>query len=355
MREELCELGLKGARLNSGGIPFHGEREDAWYACLHSRIAQRIQLQLTKSRATSPKELYELARGIDWTPYISPSQTVAVGIYCRSRYFTHSGATALTVKDAIVDQLRDTLGERPNVDRDDPDVRIFVYISEDKVKLYLDLSGEPLHKRGYRQETGPAPIRENLAAALIRLSGWDRESPLADPLCGSGTIAIEAALWAGNTAPGLFREKFGFERWADFDDDSRQRMHAMREDAWAGRNKQIPQLLASDADPEVLKAAQTNAKAAGLRLRFRQTRIEDLQLSGKVRTVVTNPPYDERLETSRDTFREIGAAFSRMHGVRLGVLTGNSDLDKYIPVATVQRLPMKNGNIDCEFCVYRIP
>lgn len=355
LRDELCELGLQSVRLNRGGIPFRGSWADGWRACLHSRIAQRVQLLLGVYQAASPDELYQLVAGVDWTPYISPAHTLAVGTYCRSSIFTHSGATALKVKDAVVDQIRQKYGRRPDVDRDNPDVRIFVYIAETKVKLYLDLSGKPLHKRGYRTATGAAPLRENIAAALLRISGWDRESALADPMCGSGTIAIEAALWAGNTAPGLLRKQFGFERWANFGGSEAASLKELRQEAWSMRHKQTPTIFASDANPEVLQAAQNNARNAGIKIRFREVRIEDLQLSEKVTRVVTNPPYDERLQTTSENWRKIGAALSRMHGAKVCLLTSNPELDRYIPAAPVQKIPMKNGNLNCECRVYDMP
>jgi putative N6-adenine-specific DNA methylase len=355
LRDELCELGFQGVRLNRGGIPFRGDWPDAWRACLHSRIAQRIQALLSMFEADSPEALYDGVRAIDWTPYLTPRQTLAVSAFCRSSVFSHSGFTALKVKDAVVDQVRERCGRRPDIDKDDPDVRIFVYVSGTKAKVYLDVSGEPLHKRGYRTETGEAPLRETLAAALVRASGWDRSSQLADPMCGSGTIAIEAALWAGNIAPGIFRPRFGFERWECFDADAAQTMAALRGEARAQAHRQHPKILATDADAGVLAVAEANARAAGLRLTFRQNDIQTLQLGDAISTVVTNPPYDERLQTDLTQFREIGAAFSRMHGKRLCILAGNPELDRAIPVAPIHRFPLKNGNLDCECIVYNIP
>jgi putative N6-adenine-specific DNA methylase len=356
LRDELCELGFSGVRLNQGGIPFRGEWEDAWRACLHSRIAQRIQALLTVFPAASPEELYAGVRAFDWTPFLSPRQTFVVSAFCRSSIFSHSGFTALKIKDAVVDQIRDRYGSRPDVDKNDPDVRIFVYVSGTRVKVYLDVSGEPLYRRGYRREAGEAPLRETLAAALLRASGWDRSSRLADPLCGSGTIAIEAALWAGNVAPGIFRERFGFERWDCFDAAVAETMKQLRGEARAlARGGRPPKIIAADVDAAVLEVAGRNAGSAGVRLTFRQADIGDLQLGDAVGVVVTNPPYGERLRTDRETFRKLGAAFSRMHGKRLCVLSGNPELNSCIPVAPLQRFPLKNGNLDCECLLYDIP
>jgi 23S rRNA G2445 N2-methylase RlmL len=355
LRDELCELGLTGVRLNRGGIPFRGRWRDGWYACLHSRIAQRIQVLLATFEATSPAQLYEGVRDIDWTPFLSPALTLSVSAFSRSTVFTHSGFVALKAKDALVDSMRDRFGARPDVDKEDPDVRLFLYVSDTRVKVYLDLSGEALYRRGCRAAAGEAPLRETLAAALLRMSGWDRTSPLADPMCGAGTIVIEAAMWAGNIAPGIFRERFGFERWAGHDETARELMREMRGQARAAAHRQFPRIIGSDADAAVLELAQANAKTAGVRVQFRQRRIEELQLGTDVHLVITNPPYDQRLATSEDDFRAIAAALSRLHGKRVCILSGNPQLDKMIPAVAASRQTVKNGNLDCEFLVYTMP
>jgi putative N6-adenine-specific DNA methylase len=355
LRDELCELGFAEVRLNRGGIPFTGGWEDGWRACLESRIAQRIQVLMLSARADTADKLYAAVRAIDWLPYLSPRQTLAVSCFCRSPYFSHSGFVALKVKDALVDQVRDACGQRPSVAKDDPDVRVFVFVSGDRLKVYLDLSGEALHRRGYRTATGEAPVRETLAAALLRFSGWDRCSPLADPMCGSGTIVIEAALWAGNVAPGLFRQAFGFERWASFDDSGRDAMRELRGAARAAAHRQTPAIIGGDTDETVLALARANAQAAGTRIQFRHGRIQDFQVSNKVTTIISNPPYDQRLDVSPEGFGEIAAAFSRMHGKCVCLLSGHPDLDRRISVAARDRLAVKNGSLDCECLVYDVP
>ena len=354
LRDELCELRFERARLNRGGIPFAGDWEDGWRACLQSRIAQRIQVLMSTFAASSPEELYAGTDAVDWTPYLTPRHTLAVGSFCRSRHFAHSGFAALKVKDAIVDQIRRIYGERPSVHKEDPDVRIFVFVSERKVKLYLDLSGVPLHKRGYRRQTGDAPLRETLAAALLRLSGWDRTSPLADPMCGSGTIPIEAALWAGNVAPGIFRKTFGFERWACFSAKDHETMRMLRGDMRHSAHRQTPKVIAADCDDTVLRAAEVNARAAGVRLRFRHNSIQDLQLGERTQTLVFNPPYNERIRTATDDVNRVAATLSRMHNKRVCILSGNPEWEKAIPFRPVEQYEISNGNIDCSFLIYDV-
>ncbi|MCK5845492.1 MAG: hypothetical protein KAG97_12335, partial [Victivallales bacterium] len=200
--DELRELGFASVRLNKSGIPFRGSWREGWRACLQSRIAQRIQVLMSRFPAPTQEALYEGVAAIDWTPFITPEQTISVSAVGVASQLNHSGFIALKAKDAIVDQIRDKdpKGQRPSVSKTDADVRIFIYLVNDKASVYLDLSGEGLHRRGYRKEAGEAPLRETLAAALLRLSGWDRKTPFLDPMCGSGTIAIEAALWASNFA-----------------------------------------------------------------------------------------------------------------------------------------------------------
>lgn len=354
LRDELCELGFQQVRLNRGGIPFAGEWNEGRRACLYSRIAQRVQALVGRFNVQSPEDLYDGVYEIDWTPYITPKLTLAVSAFCRSEILTHSGATALKAKDAIVDQIREHFGERPDINREDPDVRIFIQISGAKAKVYLDMSGDALHRRGYRRQTGEAPLRETLAAAILRMSGWDRESPLADPMCGSGTIAIEAALWAGKVAPGLMRDAFGFERWAMHNDEEKKSMAAMRGEARRIAHRQIPKIIASDMDPEVLDCAKQNAKAAGVRMKFKQRDVKDFPSDGEF-LVVCNPPYDVRLQADQQVLSKLASAFTKMHGRRVCLLSGNPLLEKTIPVAPVDAFPVMNGNIDCDFLRYKMP
>lgn len=349
--DELRELDFKSVRLNRGGIPFRGDRREGWRACLQSRIAQRIQLLLSRFPATTKEALYDGVRAVDWTPYITPQQTVAVGSVCVASEIDHSGFAALKVKDAIVDQIRSQTGQRPSVDKDDPDVRVFLYLANNKASLYLDLSGSPLHMRGYRKDAGEAPLRETLAAAILRMSGWDRNSSLIDPMCGSGTIAIEAAMWSANMAPGLMRKRFGFERWADFERKDAEELNGLRGEMRASVRDNV-RIVASDIDPGILKTAKANARAAGVRLTFREMSVLDLQGDDKGGTIITNPPYGVRLEKDPEFCRELGAVFSRMHGWRVCILAGSPDYKPAISRRPVSVLPVSNGNIKCSFLVY---
>ncbi len=353
--DELRELGFASVRLNRGGIPFRGTWEDSWRACLTSRIAQRIQVLLHRFQAPTPEALYAGVQEVDWTPYITYRQTLSVGAVTKSSVLRHSGFAALKTKDAIVDQVRADSDKRPSVAKEDPDVRVFVYIVEDKASVYLDLSGESLHRRGYRQKTGEAPLRETLAAAMLRMSGWDRQTPFMDPMCGSGTIAIEAAMWATNRAPGLNRERFGFERWANFSDADAETMRRVRGELRGAVSGESPRIQAADIDEGVLKMAQANARAAGVRLAFRHRAISDLQGSDGRTVVVTNPPYGVRLEADPDFCRNVASAVSRMHGWRVCILAGTKEYERAISAHPEETIPLPNGDLDCDFLIYEIP
>ena len=355
LREELSELGFKSVRLNRGGIPFRGEWEEGWRACLQSRIAQRIQVIMGRFPCEGPDELYDGVRSIDWLPFIAPHTTISVSAFTQSPAFPHSGFVALRVKDAIVDQIREDCGSRPSVSKEDPDVRIFTYINNGKATLYLDLSGDGLHRRSYRTDAGEAPMRETLAAALLRYSGWDRQTPLVDPMCGSGTIVIEAAMWARNMAPGLLRSRFGFERWANFDDGCRERLRDLCGQLRSEVIHDAPRIVGSDHDPAMILIARQNARAAGVKLAWREDDVCDMRSDGTARLIVTNPPYNVRLQTSDQNIRGIAAAFCRLHGWRVGVLAGTDEYRRAIPLPLVEDIALPNGNIPCRFQVYDIP
>ncbi|HEX3344142.1 MAG TPA: THUMP domain-containing protein, partial [Polyangiaceae bacterium] len=235
LRDELRELRLRGVRADRGGVHFEGQLVDAARACLWSRVAVRILVEVAVFAAPDGEALYEGARAVPWATWMTPRTTLAVRATCRSSRLTHSQFVAQKTKDAVVDALRDRFGERPSVDRDDPDALLAVHLARDEATLYLDVGGSSLHERGWRAKAGAAPLRETLAAAVLRLSGWDRERPLVDPMCGAGTIAIEAAAWSRRVAPGLARARFGLERWASHDDAERRAMVALREEARAAK------------------------------------------------------------------------------------------------------------------------
>ena len=352
--DELRELGFASVRLNRGGIPFRGEWREGWRACLQSRIAQRIQVVMARFPAATEEALYRGVLGIDWGVFLTPDRTLSVSAVCNGSTITHSGFAALKVKDAIVDHCRDYQGQRPCVDRDDADVRVFLHLANDKATVYVDLAGVPLHRRGYRRDAGEAPLRETLAATMLRLSGWDRKSPLLDPLCGAGTLVIEAAMWASGIAPGLARGRFGFERWANFGETQAADLKALCGVLRGERTNPHARITGTDVDPAVLESAQANARSAGVRLAFKQRSALDLQDDGSPRTVVTNPPYGKRLDLDPEFCREFAAVVSRLHGWRVCILAGTPEYERLITARPAHKYPLRNGDLECDFLVYDI-
>jgi len=356
VRDELSDLGFRRVRLNQGGIPFYGDWAEGWRACLESRTAQRIMAVLGRFPAPDAQALYGGVRRVDWSPFLGPEQTLAVSAFVQSSAVTHSGFAALRVKDAIVDQVRDRVGRRPDVAREDPDLRVFLYLARDRATVYADLSGEALFRRGYRTGTGEAPLKETLAAVMLRLAGWDREVALVDPMCGSGTLAIEAAMWSGNIPPGLFRERFGFERWANFDTMAAETLAEVRGTLRQRAHGQHAGITAMDADGAVLEQAKANARQAGVRIRFRQAEVRDLRPDGgPPRLLVVNPPYGERLEAGNRLYQEMGTAFRRLSGWRLAILAGSPLIAGAMALKPTRRHALRNGDLPCELLIYDVP
>src|SRR5919202_125404 len=264
LRRELSGLRRHAVRVERGGVAFEGDLEAGLRACLHARTAMRILLPLATFPAPDAAALYDGARTVEWKSWLTARTTLAVEATVRDSAITHSGFAALKVKDAVVDALRDALGARPDVDPKDPDVRIVLHLARDTADLALDLAGEPLHRRGYRAAMTPAPLKETLAAAVLALGGVDPARPFVDPMCGSGTLAIEHALAARRIAPGLGRA-FGFQRWPVYRGALQSAWDRMKE---AARTEALPAapapILARDLHAKALEAARRNASAAGV-------------------------------------------------------------------------------------------
>lgn len=349
LRDELQELGLRRVRADRGGVHFGVDLADAYRACLWSRIAQRVLEPLADFACPNEDALYEGVRQVDWTQVLDARRTLAVRAACRSSRLTHTQYIAQRSKDAVVDQLRERLGERPSVDRQDPDVQLFVHLVKDRATVYLDYSGDSLHEHGFRQQQGAAPIKETLAAALVRYSGWDGESPLVDPMCGSGTLLIEAGLWAARRAPGLSRRQLGFERWADFDEAAQKTIADLREEARSAARPLSLSLIGSDTDARALEAARVNAEQAGLRVTLRLSPLTSAAPSADRGGFVVNPPYGERLERSASLGDEMAKVLRRFGAYQRGLIVPRSF---EVPLRADRFLLVFNGAIECELRRY---
>lgn len=355
LRDELRELRFRGVRADRGGVHFDGDRREAFRACLELRTAVRVLERLADFDAPDGDALYEGVRAIAWDEHLTQDRTLAVRAVVRSSALTHSQFVAQKTKDAIVDPFRERTGARPSVDLDDPDVLLFVHLVKDRATVYLDASGDALHRRGYRKARGEAPLKETLAAAILRLAKWDRERPLLDPMCGSGTIAIEGALWARGIAPNLERA-FGFERWASHDQGAKRAITELREaarerahDAPAG-----PLVIASDVDPDAIAQTRENADRARVRISATVRDARDVEPTSPPGHVVTNPPYDERLPMPPELAREIGRALGRLRGHRVSILAGAPSLARIFPFRPASSHAVWNGDIECRLLGYEI-
>ena len=351
IRDELRELRFRGVRADRGGVHFRGALSEGFRACLLLRTPVRVLLLLAEMEAPDGDALYEGIRSIDWSLVLDEKRTLAVRAFSKDSALAHTQFIAQRTKDAVVDQLRDRTGSRPDVDRDDPDVLLFVHVARDRATVYLDLSGEALHKRGYRQQTVEAPLKESLAACLLRMSEWDRERPLVDPMCGSGTFAIEAALWARNIAPGLSRERFGFERWLSFGDEEARILSDLREAARARIVKKGPPIWAFDAERSAVDAARANARVAGVDVRVDQQSVDALSPLPSPGHVIVNPPYGERLPADAPLYDAMATALGRMAGHRVAILAGSPAAERALPRRPVKWWIVYNGAIECRFLV----
>ncbi len=354
VRDELRELGFRGVRADRGGVHFGRSLDEGFRACIELRSAIRVLYRLATFDAPSGEALYEGVAAVDFRPWLTQEHTLAVRAVCHGSRLTHSQFVAQKTKDAVVDQLRARLGARPSVDLDDPDVTFFVHLARDRATLYLDVSGGSLHRRGWRARAGDAPLKESLAAAILRLSGWDRQRPLVDPLCGLGTIPIEAALWARGIAPGLGRARFGFERWACHDEAAARRVAEHRAAAREKEKVGGPQVRGSDVDLEALAIARENTRAAGVSVDWRRASVRDLEPSGEAGVVVTNPPYGARLDVPDELYRDMARAFGRMRGWRIVVLSGTPDIERAMRRRADRALTVFNGDIECRLLVYDV-
>ncbi len=360
LRDELRGLRLPSVRADRGGVHFEGTLADGMRACLHSRVAMRVQLELGRFPAGDERALYDGVRSLGWDEHVTPRHTLAVSATCRSSRLTHSQFIALKTKDAIVDAQRDLHGRRPSVDTRDPDVDVIVRLVKDEATLYLDLAGDALHRRGYRVATVEAVMKETLAAAALRLAGWDGTADLLDPMCGSGTFAIEAALIACRVAPGL-RRRFGFERWPAFDRTAQGQWEALLDEANARILAQSPvRIEASDVSPAAVDATRQNLAAAGIAgaVTVRQRDARTLGPDDGPCWVVADPPYGDRLTAQplqlAGFVQQWSAAVKSMRGSTVVVVSGNPLLQRNVRLAPDFEHTLFNGDIECRLLRYRV-
>lgn len=369
LAQELIELGANDVQLERRAVSFRGDKALLYRANFCLRTAIRIlvpvksdRLKVKGERLKPEDQIYEMAKSVDWSRFMTVDNTFVIDATVYSEFFHNSLFVTYRVKDAIVDYWNEKTGKRPSVHAENPDVRINLHIGNDHVTLSLDSSGESLHKRGYRVATTEAPINEVLAAGMLRMAGWHGLSDFYDPMCGSGTLLIEAALMARNIAPGVFRKEFAFEHWPDFDadlwndiynDDSHEREFEHR-------------IYGSDASFYAIQQATRNVKSAGVQkdVELKQVRLEELKDLSSLHPftpsplVMMNPPYGERLKSNKemeDLYGAIGTALKHQFtGATAWIISSNAEAMKRIGLKPSRKYRLLNGELDCQFNQYEL-
>ena len=347
LAKELTDLGANNVQIGRRMVAFTGNKETMYRANFQLHTAIRILKPIAHFKARSAEDMYDEVRKIEWSQYIQEGKTFSVDSVVYSEEFTNSRFVTYKVKDAIVDQFRERTGTRPNISVSNPDIRLNIHIAEDNATLSLDSSGESLHRRGYRQESVEAPLNEVLAAGMILMTGWKGETDFIDPMCGSGTLPIEAALIARNISPGVFRKEFAFEKWADFDQELFDMIY--NDDSQEREFKH--HIFGYDTDMKAVNTARMNVAAAGLSrdITIEQQDFKDFSQPKEKSIIVMNPPYGERISTPNllGTYKMIGERLKHQ-------FMGNEACFRQIGLKPSIKIPVYNGSLECEFRRYQL-
>lgn len=355
--EELIKLGATNVRNDFTGVHFQGDQELLYKVNLWARTIFRVLMPIETVSCRNADQLYNNVKSINWSEYLNPKQTIAVRCTGKNERLNNSHVTAISIKNAIVEQQQKDTGIRSDVDTQNPDILINAHINKNQCVISLDSSGDSLHRRGYRPAVGLAPLKETLAVALLHLAEWNPDIPLFDPFCGSGTIVLEAAMIALNIAPGLYREKFTLENWTDFNGDLWDKLI---KEAKNSQKQDLTTIIGSDVEAEIIKQAQDNASACGLanKIKFQQQHLADIQPPTETGIILCNPPYGIRMadtEALSPLYKLMGDVLKqRFQGWTAYILTGNKELAKKIGLRTSRRIPINNGGIDCTLLKYEL-
>ena len=355
LAQELTVLGAQDIKIGRRMVSFTGDKEMMYRANFYLRTAIRILKPIKHFKAEDADEVYNAVKSIEWDRYIDLKTTFSVDSVIYSQEFRHSKFVAYKVKDAIVDYFREKTGERPNIRVTNPDLKLNIHIAEDDCTLSFDSSGESLHRRGYRVASVEAPINEVLAAGLIMLSGWKGDCDLIDPMCGSGTIPIEAALIARNIAPGIFRNEFAFERWKDFDRD-------LLDTIYNDDSQERPfdhKIYGYDINAAAIASAEANVKSAhvGDIVTLQQKDFQKFTQPQEQSLIIMNPPYGERIASPNllGLYRTIGERLKHQFvGGEAWIISYREECFDQIGLKPSFKIPLFNGSLDCEFRKYQI-
>jgi len=354
---ELRLLGAEKIHAVGGGVQFGGDFSLCYRANLESRVASRILWQVSTDRYRDEGDIYRGAYALPWTDWFDPARTIRVDVSATKSPLTSLNFVTLKIKDALCDRMLRLTGRRPSVDTHQPDVPIQAHLTDRDFTIYLDTTGEPLFKRGRRIAAGEAPLRENLAAGILRLAGWEPGIPLLDPMCGSGTILLEAALMALDIAPGLGRH-FAFEKFKMFDE---RRWRELLQRSQARQRPRMPQAIyGSDLSGDALKAARANLAASDLEklVSLKQANVLEIARPANEGIIVTNPPYGVRLGEQQELakfYPKLGDALKKnFAGWRAYILSADLRLAKLIRLAASKRTPLFNGALECRLFEYKM-
>jgi len=359
LADELTALDADAVRPERGRVAFRGDLPTGYRACLWCRTASRIQEQLFRNRpAGSRRQLYDAVHGFDWGPVLGPGNTLAVSAALRETRATDARFVALVTKDAIVDQLRSRFGSRPDVDPEHPDVPIRVVVQRERATVLRDLSGDSLHRRGWRPIQVKSPLNEAIAAGLLKLTGWEGDRALYDPMCGSGTFLVEAAHMAQDRAPGL-RRRFAFERWPDLEREAWSRLREEAEERFARGRERPVTIAGSDHHAGALGLARRSVEAGDVRhvVRLRRAAVDRVEPEGTPELVVCNPPWGLRMGGAdlERTWTELGA-FLKAHcgGAAAYLLSGDAALTRPLHMRAARRHPIRIGPVDARWIRYDV-
>ena len=355
LAQELTQMGANNVQIGRRMVSFTGDKEMMYRANFQLHTAIRVLKPIKRFKARSAEDVYEEVQKIDWSEFIQKGKTFSVDTVVYSDEFRNSRFVTYKVKDAIVDQFRTKTGERPNISVSNPDIRLHIHIAEDDATLCLDSSGESLHRRGYRQESVEAPLNEVLAAGMILMSGWKGETDFIDPMCGSGTLLVEAALIARNISPGVFRKEFAFEKWPDFDQEL---FDAIYNDDSQERDFEH-HIYGYDIDMKAVNTARLNVKAAGLtkEVSVEQQDFKDFKKPANKSIIITNPPYGERISTPNllGTYKMIGERLKHeFGGNEAWILSYREECFEQIGLKPSIKIPVYNGSLECEYRKYTL-
>lgn len=346
---ELRKLGAKDVEPFKRGVSFTGDLGFMYKANFSLRTALRILVPIYKFEAYNEHQLYDGIKKFDWSQFMGVDDTLAIEAVANSDNFTHSLYIEQKTKDAICDQFREKTGKRPSVDLKAPTLRIYVHIFRDEVSVSLDSSGDILYKRGYREDIVDAPIKEVLAAGIVLISDWQPHLPLIDGMCGSGTLAIEAALYANNIPAGIFRKDFGFMRWKNYDE---KLFETITESAIARIKENDVHILANDISDKSLNITKHNVQVAKVDdvISFSRKSFFDIKVDKPLGTVLLNPPYDERMkkEDIVSFYKQIGDKLKKdFAGWTCWIITSNLDAAKFIGLRPTRKITLFNGSLEC--------